>query len=71
MTKLSEAQKRAFRRGFLIVPREISWRRADKLVRDGLATIYPFHERWQGRLDLTRAGRSALQPPATGHPIDG
>lgn len=46
--------------GSLLVPTNISWRKAQRLVGAGLATIYPFHQRWQGRLDITDKGRSTL-----------
>lgn len=46
------------RKKSLLVPTDISWRRAHRLVRAGLATIYPFHQRWQGRIDITDLGRS-------------
>lgn len=43
--------------GSLLVPTQISWRRATRIVKAGLATMYPFHQRWQGRVDITEAGR--------------
>ncbi len=46
--------------GDLLVPRHISWRRAAVLVRHGYATLYPFHQRWLGKLDITPAGRTAI-----------
>jgi hypothetical protein len=55
--------RKLLERGCLLVPTHISWRRADQLVRIGLCTLYPFHQRWQGRLDLSAAGRDALAPP--------
>lgn len=42
------------RNGFLLVPQQISWTRAHRIVKAGFATIYPFHRRWQGRIDLIR-----------------
>lgn len=61
---LTEPQRRAVtRQGHLLVPKQISWRRAAQLEKRGLATIYPFHQRWLGRLDLTDAGRAALVHP--------
>jgi hypothetical protein len=46
------------RKGTLLAPVDISWRRAAKLVKNGLATLYPFHNRWQGKVDITEKGRS-------------
>jgi hypothetical protein len=43
--------------GTLLIPQQLSWRRADRIVKAGLATMYPFHRRWQGRIDITEAGR--------------
>lgn len=47
------------KRGSLLVPTQISWRRANRLVVARMATIYPFHERWLGRVDVTERGRAA------------
>jgi hypothetical protein len=59
--KLSEAEKRKLLKdGSLLVPKQISWRRAAQMEKLGHATIYPFHQRWLGRLDITEAGRNAL-----------
>lgn len=61
MVKLTDTEKRALLLdGHLLVPKQISWRRAAQLEKLGYATIYPFHQRWLGRLDLTEAGRLAL-----------
>lgn len=48
------------RREVLFVPTQISWRRAQQFVGRGWATLYPFHERWLGRLDVTPLGRSVI-----------
>ena len=59
--KLSETEKRKLLKdGSLLVPKQISWRRAAQMEKLGHATIYPFHQRWLGRLDLTELGRTAL-----------
>lgn len=47
--------------GMMLVPTEISWRRASAIQRRGWGTVYPFHQRWQGRLDITDLGRQELQ----------
>jgi hypothetical protein len=47
-------------RNDLLVPKQISWRRASALVRPGYATLYPFYDRWLGRLQITDKGRAAL-----------
>lgn len=62
MTKMTEAERLA-RDGHLLVPKQISWRRAAQLVTLGHATLYPFHERWLGKLSITDLGRAALQKP--------
>lgn len=59
--RLTEAQRRkALRDGTLLVPKDISWRAADQLVKRGLALLDPFHQRWLGRLDFTPSGRRLL-----------
>lgn len=61
MNRLTDALKRRLQRdGFLLVPKHISWRRASQMQNAGIGTIYPFHERWLGRFDITPAGRAAL-----------
>ncbi|MBA9067481.1 hypothetical protein FHR71_001211 [Methylobacterium sp. RAS18] len=45
------------RTGECLVPTELSWRRADHLVKSGFATINPHHQRWLGKLTLTASGR--------------
>ncbi|CDX26782.1 hypothetical protein MPL3356_60550 [Mesorhizobium plurifarium] len=65
---LTEAERRKILKlGHLLVPTHISWRRATQFMRLGYGAIDPFHQRWQGRLDLTEAGRAALNAldPAT------
>jgi hypothetical protein len=52
--------RRLGRQGFMLVPTDISWRRAASIERKGWATCYPFHHRWQGKLTITDAGRRAL-----------
>ena len=59
---LSHSQLRAIvRDGYLLVPTHISWRRADGFVSAGAASLYPFHRRWQGRLDFDPAVRAQLR----------
>lgn len=53
--------RRFARTGVLLVPTHISWRRAAAIERKGWGAVYPFHHRWQGRLDITPAGREALR----------
>ena len=61
----TKAEKRAgarlLRGGSALVPTEVSWRIAEKMKRLGWATLYPFHERWLGRMEITEAGRAALR----------
>jgi hypothetical protein len=47
-------------RGWLLVPRELSWTRAHRLARLGLVTVDPHYHRWLGRADITDAGRLRL-----------
>jgi hypothetical protein len=54
------------RAGSLLVPKQLSWRRAAALAKAGLASIYPFHERWLGRADITEAGRDRAQTEGEG-----
>jgi hypothetical protein len=54
------------KRGPLLVPKQISWRRANTLVKRQWAELYPFHERWLGRLTITDAGRRAIPPSKEG-----
>jgi hypothetical protein len=50
---LDQAQARKLAaQGHLLVPTQISWRHAQQFVAAGRATLYPFHERWLGRLDF-------------------
>ena len=59
---LTKAQRTRFLRdGHLLVPTQISWRKADRLSALGIGTIYPFHQRWLGRIYLTCNGRQHLQ----------
>lgn len=64
MGKLSEAIYPGISKlaaaGSLLIPKQISWRRAKRIQAAGAGTIYPFHERWLGRIDITPAGRAAL-----------
>ncbi|GJE29782.1 hypothetical protein [Methylobacterium organophilum] len=48
------------RTGECLVPRDLSWRRAEILRARGWASTNPFHQRWLGKLTLTQAGRAAL-----------
>jgi hypothetical protein len=54
------ALRKMAKAGYLLVPRQISWRKAQKVVSRGWATLHPFHERWMGRLELTAAGRAMI-----------
>ena len=61
------------RTGECLVPTELSWRRADQLVKASFATINPHHQRWLGKLTLTdsgraRAGLTASRPTSPDHP---
>lgn len=49
------------RLGAMTAPKQISWKRAQKLKQLGFATIYPFHNRWQGYVEITQAGRDFAQ----------
>jgi hypothetical protein len=57
ITKLSKL-------GALSVPKQLSWRRAVKLQKVGIATVYPFSERWLGVAEITPYGREVVQHDA-------
>ena len=48
--------KALHKKGTLYAPKQISWRRAYALQSLGFATVYPFHNRWQGRVRITEKG---------------
>jgi len=48
------------RTGECLVPSDLSWRRADEIVKAGFGAIDPHHHSSLGRLALTAAGRIAL-----------
>lgn len=47
-------------RGWVLVPRELSWTAAHRLARLGLVNVDPNYHRWLGRADLTEAGKRRL-----------
>jgi len=49
------------RKESLLVPKQLSWRRSYMLQARGVCSVYPFHQRWLGRADITPLGLAVAQ----------